>query len=266
MSDETAQGGAPQRFWFGVVTLFPEMVQSACEFGIFGRAVHSGLLQVATFNPRDHATDRHGTVDDKPYGGGAGMVMMAPPLLAAIAQARDAALAAGCRRCPVVLLSPAGDRFDHRMAAASAAEDGVILVCGRYEGVDQRVIDQAIDREVSLGDFVVSGGELPALVMMDAIARLRDGTVGNAESLNFESHLDGWLEYPQYTRPEIVAGQPVPSVLLSGDHQRVAGWRREQAFLSTYRRRPDLLVSNGVPVERKARERLLALTDVSEQK
>ena len=232
--------------WFGVVTLFPELITAVVTHGIFGRAQRSGRVTVQTFNPRSHAVDRHGTVDDKPYGGGAGMVMMAEPLLAAIEEARMAALEATGQAARVILMSPAGQRFDHQSAQELVDVPAVVLVCGRYEGIDQRVIDLAIDQQISVGDFVVSGGEVPALLVMDAIARLADGTVGNPESLKFESHLDGLLEYPQYTRPEIVAGMSVPEVLLSGDHKKVELWRRREALLMTFDHRPDLLAGASI--------------------
>ena len=231
--------------WFGVVTLFPELISAVGAYGVFGRAQRAGHITVETFNPRDHATDRHGTVDDKPYGGGPGMVMMAEPLLAAINEARLAARKKCQVEPKVILLSPAGKSFNHQTARDLVEQTALILVCGRYEGVDQRVIDLAVDTELSVGDFVVSGGELPALLVMDAVARLAEGTIGNPDSLNFESHLDGLLEYPQYTRPENVASLRVPTVLLSGDHQAVAQWRRQAALLTTFDRRPELLAGAG---------------------
>lgn len=232
--------------WFGVVTLFPELISAVGEHGVFGRAQRSGHIVVETFNPRSHVTDRHGTVDDKPYGGGPGMVMMAEPLLAAIDAARTAAREACGVAARVILLSPAGKTFNHQTARHLVDHQALVLVCGRYEGIDQRVIDLVVDSEVSVGDFVVSGGELPALLVMDAVARLAEGTVGNPDSLNFESHLDGLLEYPQYTRPENVASLRVPAVLLSGDHKKVEQWRRQAALLTTFDRRPELLASAGV--------------------
>jgi tRNA (guanine37-N1)-methyltransferase len=227
--------------WFGVVTLFPELIEATIPYGIFGRAAKAGQVTIECFNPRQHAVDRHGTVDDKPYGGGAGMVLLAEPLLAAINDARDAAGRRGLVDVPVIVLSARGETFDHSAAARLGAHAGLILVCGRYEGLDQRVIDLVADAELSIGDFVVSGGELPALLVMDAITRLDKGVVGNPESLAFESHLDGLLEYPQYTRPENVAGLQVPEALLSGDHQRIERWRRQAALLTTFDRRPECL-------------------------
>ncbi len=245
------------RLWFGVVTLFPEMVTEAANFGVFRRAQEGGAVQVEAFNPRDDATDRHRTVDDKPYGGGPGMVMMAEPLLAAIGRARQAAAAWGDDAAPVLLMSPQGPVFDQRRAQAMADRSGgFILVCGRYEGVDQRVIELAVDGELSVGDFVVSGGELPALVVMDAISRLIEGTIGNPDSLLSESHLDGLLEYPQYTRPEFVEGLGVPSELLSGDHKRVADFRRKAALGRTLDRRPELLLEGEVLADQSDRRLL----------
>ena len=239
--------------WFGVITLFPELISAVGVHGVFGRAQRAGHIVVETFNPRDHATDRHGTVDDKPYGGGPGMVMMAEPLLAAINEARIAARKVCEVEAQVILLSPAGMTFTHQTARHLVDQRALILVCGRYEGVDQRVIDLAVDTEISVGDFVVSGGELPALLVMDAIARLAEGTIGNPDSLNFESHLDGLLEYPQYTRPENVASLRVPTVLLSGDHQAVAQWRRQAALVTTFDRRPELLAGSGALASKQDR-------------
>jgi len=239
--------------WFGVVTLFPELISAVSAHGVFGRAQRAGHIVVETFNPREHATDRHGTVDDKPYGGGPGMVMMAEPLLAAIHEARLAARSRCGVEPKVILLSPVGRAFNHQAARDLLEQSALILVCGRYEGVDQRVIELAVDEEISIGDFVVSGGELPALLVMDAIARLADGTIGNPDSLNFESYLDGLLEYPQYTRPENVASLRVPTVLLSGDHQAVEKWRRQAALLTTFDRRPELLAGAGAMASKQDR-------------
>ena len=228
--------------WFGVVTLFPEVIQAYAQHGVFGRAVQNQLIGLEMANPRDFAADRHRTVDDKPYGGGAGMVLMYEPVVAAITSLRDAAAALGLRP-RVVLLSPQGERFDQRVANAVAQssqhEAGTIFVCGRYEGFDERIVD-AVDAQWSLGDFVLSGGELAALAMMDAIARQVPGTLGNGLSKIDESHLDGWLDYPQYTRPEKSGGQAVPGELLSGDHGAVKHYRRRAAIARTLSQRPDL--------------------------
>ncbi len=225
--------------WIGVVSLFPELIGSIASVGVLGRAVRQGGLTIRVFNPRDHAADRHGTVDDRPYGGGAGMVMMAEPLLASIGQAREQAPLMP----KVICLSPQGARLDQAAVARLAALPAMVLVAGRYEGIDERVLELAVDEEVSIGDYVLSGGELPAMVLIDAISRLLPGTLGNSESTASESHLEGLLEYPHYTRPATVAGLAVPAVLLSGDHGAVAKWRRAQALRRTWQHRPDLLTS-----------------------
>lgn len=234
--------------WIGVVTLFPEMFALDALHGVFARAVNNATLTLRCANPRAFTSDKHRTVDDKPYGGGAGMVMMAEPLVAAVTalqqQAAEevSAISTGQQsRLPVIMLTPAGRPFDQVTAVSSSTLPGLILVCGRYEGVDQRFIDAAVDEQWSLGDFVLSGGELPALAVMDAVARHIPGVLGNFQSNLDESHLDGTLEYPQYTRPEMTLGQTVPDELLSGHHARVNLHRRGQALAATYRQRPDLL-------------------------
>lgn len=223
--------------WIGVVTLFPEMFEFLNAGGVVKRAIDAGHVTVSTFNPRDFARDRHRSVDDKPYGGGAGMVMMVEPLADCLGAARKAAP----RGSPVVLLSPQGVGFDQAMAQRTSGIGGLILVCGRYEGVDERFVEAHVDLEWSIGDYVLSGGELAAMVVADAIARHIPGTLGNRLSVLDESHLDGTLEYPQYTRPENCDGRRVPEVLLSGDHRRVEDYRRQQALQRTYMRRPELL-------------------------
>lgn len=224
--------------WFGIVSLFPEMFRVATESGVLGRAVTSGVLAVEVFNPREFATDRHRTVDDRPYGGGPGMVMMVEPLLAAIDAARQAAPAPA----RVIYLSPQGRPLDQNRVQSLAQESAVILLAGRYEGVDERVIELAVDEELSIGDYVLTGGELPAMVVLDAVSRQLPGTLGNAASSVEESHLDGLLDYPHYTRPENVGGRVVPPELLTGDHGAVARWRRQQALWRTWQRRPEMLV------------------------
>ena len=223
--------------WIGVVSLFPELIADIAAVGVLGRAVQRESLAIEVFNPRDHAADRHGTVDDRPYGGGPGMVMMAEPLLASIEQAKSKAPSPP----RVICLSPQGTRLDQAGVERLAAEQNLVLVTGRYEGIDDRVLQLAVDEELSIGDYILTGGELPAMVLIDAISRLLPGTLGNSESALCESHLDGLLEYPHYTRPETVAGLKVPPVLLSGDHAAVEKWRRAQALRRTWRRRPELL-------------------------
>ncbi len=227
--------------WVGVVTLFPEMFAAISTFGITRRAVERDLLGLEFWNPRDFATDRHNTVDDKPFGGGPGMLMKVPPLREAIHAARREAGARGFDDTKVIYLSPQGQPLDQSMMVELASRQSLICVAGRYEGVDERVIRQDIDLEVSIGDYVLSGGELPAMVLIDGVARLIPGVVGDPESVVTESFSTGLLDYPQYTRPDDIDGEPVPDVLLSGDHEKIRRWRQQQAVIRTYERRPDLL-------------------------
>jgi tRNA (guanine37-N1)-methyltransferase len=220
-----------------VVTLFPELVRAVTGSGVTGRAAQAGLLELVTWNPRDYAQDRHRTVDDRPYGGGPGMVMMLAPLRDAIHAARAAA-PAGSR---VAYLSPQGRRLDQAGIETLAGRPGLILVAGRYEGIDERLVDAEIDEEWSLGDFVLSGGELAAMAIVDAVTRLIPGALGDADSAEQDSFVDGLLDCPHYTRPEVADGRTVPAVLLSGDHAAIARWRRKQALGRTWERRPDLL-------------------------
>lgn len=221
----------------GVVTLFPEMFAAVTDHGITGRAVKAGRVEVRCWNPRDYTHDRHKTVDDKPYGGGPGMVMRVEPLRDAIAAARQAVNAAAS----VIYLTPQGRRLDQDGVEYLTGLPGLILVCGRYEGVDERVIATEVDEEWSIGDYVLSGGELPAMVMIDALARLQPGVVGDEDSVAADSFANGLLDYPHYTRPEVIDGLAVPEVLLSGNHEQVRRWRRKQALGRTWQRRPDLL-------------------------
>jgi tRNA (guanine37-N1)-methyltransferase len=219
-----------------VVTLFPEMIRAQAGFGIQGRAVAQGLVELVTWNPRNYTLDRHGSVDDKPYGGGPGMVMQVQPLRAAIQAARTAGPSA-----PVIYLSPQGAKFTQDKARRLAGVERLILLAGRYEGVDERLIDMEVDEELSIGDYVLSGGELPVLVVMDAVTRLLPGALGDADSAREDSFMDGLLDYPHYTRPEQIEGRRVPEVLLSGNHAGIRRWRRKQALGRTRLRRPDLL-------------------------
>jgi len=229
---------------FDVITLFPELFEPHLKHGITRRAFESGVVQVQLWPLRDFADDVYRRVDDRPYGGGPGMVMLAEPLqhaLAAVHRARDDGAAA-----PVVHFSPAGRRLDQQLVREFAAANGAILLCGRYEGVDQRLIDAKVTHEISLGDFVLSGGELPALALLDAVARLMPGVL-SAPSHEQDSFSDGLLEGPQYSRPELLQSPggalPVPPVLLSGHHAEVARWRRERSLELTARRRPDLIAA-----------------------
>jgi tRNA (guanine37-N1)-methyltransferase len=222
---------------FDIVTLFPEMVRDAARYGVTGRALAAGKVSLEVWNPRDFTRDRHRTVDDRPYGGGPGMVMKVEPLRDAIRAAKGQATP-GAR---VVLMSPQGTRLDQAAVRRFAAAPGLILVAGRYEGVDERLIETEIDEEWSIGDYVLSGGELPALVVFDAVVRLLPGVLGDAESAEQDSHAEGLLDHPHYTRPERVAGRDVPAVLQSGNHAAIGRWRLKQALGKTWLKRPDLL-------------------------
>ena len=221
---------------FDVVTLFPEFVATVTEHGVVGRAARAGQIELATWNPRDYATDVHRTVDDRPYGGGPGMVMKIEPLRAAIRAARAANPGA-----PVIYLSPQGRLLDQPAVREMAGRPGLVLVAGRYEGIDERLIELEVDEEWSIGDYVLSGGELPAMVVIDAVSRLLPGVLGDAESAQQDSFTEGLLDCPHYTRPEEYAGLRVPEVLLGGHHGHIARWRRKQALGRTWQRRPDLL-------------------------
>ena len=228
-----------------VVTLFPEMVEGALKFGVLGRAVERGLLSVGTEDPRRHTQDVHKTVDDRPYGGGPGMVLKPEPMLAAIRAAR-ARVPEGS---PRIYLSAQGAVLSQKGVEELAKLPGFVLVAGRYEGLDERVIDLGIDREVSIGDYVLSGGELPALVLIDAVARLIPGVLGDERSSVEESFAAGLLDWPHYTRPESFEGRAVPAVLSSGNHAHIAKWRLKEAVTRTWQRRPDLIVKNALSKE-----------------
>jgi len=222
---------------FGVVTLFPEMFSAFTEYGVTGRAVKNGLISVSSWNPRDFTHDRHRTVDDRPFGGGPGMLMKVQPLRDAI----RAAKAGSERASKVIYLSPQGRKLDQQGVVELSANDRLIFVCGRYEGIDERLIDSDIDEEWSLGDIVLSGGELAAMSFMDAIARLVPGVLGHEKSSVEDSFFDGLLDCPHYTRPEVLDGLSVPDVLLSGHHENIRKWREMQSIGRTWQRRPDLL-------------------------
>jgi len=227
--------------WFGLVSLFPEMFESFTSLGVIGRAVESGVINVETINPRDFALDKHRTVDDRPYGGGPGMLMKVQPLRDAILEARRKGSEHTGEQVKVVYLSPQGRRLDDALSRELASEPGLILIAGRYEGIDERVIQSHVDLEVSIGDYVLSGGELAAQVVMDTVARHVDGVLGHQDSAKEDSFANGLLDCPHYTRPEILEGESVPSVLLSGDHEKIRKWRLAQSLVRTYERRPDLL-------------------------
>jgi tRNA (guanine37-N1)-methyltransferase len=234
--------------WVAVVSIFPELFGALTAHGVVARAVAAGILELAFENPRDHAEDRHHTVDDRPYGGGPGMVMKVAPLIAAIAAAK----AAAPHDPRVVYLSPQGRVLDQHRVESLAREDALVFIAGRYEGIDERVLRACVDEEISIGDFVLTGGELPAMVVLDAVARYLPGTLGNADSVAAESHTDGLLDWPHYTRPEVVLGESVPATLLGGDHAAIARYRRTMALAKTYERRPDLLTGRPLDAEDRA--------------
>lgn len=232
---------------FDVITLFPEVFRIVSEYGVSGRAVARGLVEIHLWNPRDFTQDPHRTVDDRPYGGGPGMVMKVEPLRAAIAAARAAA-----PHSRVAYLSPQGRLLDQAAMVEISRQPGWVLLAGRYEGVDERLIEHHVDEEWSIGDYVLSGGELPAMVVMDAVIRLLPGALGHDQSAQLDSHMDGLLDCPHYTRPEETAEGRVPEVLLSGDHAAIARWRLRQALLRTWQRRPDLIKRRGLSERERA--------------
>lgn len=222
---------------FHILTLFPDMVMDGLNTSIIGRAVNNGLLSIEAVNIRDYAFNKHQSVDDYPYGGGAGMLMQAEPVY----QAYEAVAGKLGKKPRLVYLSPQGHTFNQQMAEELAQEEELILLCGHYEGIDERVLEEIVTDYVSIGDYVLTGGELPAMVMVDAISRLVPGVLHNDVSAEFESFQDNLLEYPQYSRPEVWHDKSVPKVLLSGHHANIEKWRREQSILRTKKRRPDLL-------------------------
>jgi tRNA (guanine37-N1)-methyltransferase len=228
---------------FDVVTLFPEMFAAVAQSGITSRALEAGLWSLTTWNPRDFTTDNYRTVDDRPYGGGPGMVMLAEPLERTL----DAVKTAGGGR--VVYLSPQGRKLDHRRVMQLVQEQAVTLLCGRYEGVDERLMQRRVDEEISIGDFVLSGGEIAAMALMDAVVRQLPGALGDEQSAVEESFADGLLDCPQYTRPELYRGDRVPEVLMSGHHGKIRRWRMKQALGRTWLRRPDLLAARKLSEE-----------------
>jgi len=228
---------------FDAITLFPEMFAAVTASGITRKALEAGLWQIQTWNPRDFTTDNYRTIDDRPYGGGPGMVMLAEPLEKAIVAAK----AAGGGR--VLFLSPQGAKLDHAKVMSLAAEPAVTLLCGRYEGVDERLVGKCVDEELSIGDYVLSGGELAAMALIDAVVRQLPGALGDGQSAVAESFAAGLLDYPQYTRPEEWSGDKIPEVLLSGHHEQIRCWRLKQSLGRTWQRRPDLLVGREMTKE-----------------
>lgn len=243
---------------FDIVTIFPELFPGPLAQGVIGRALERGLLELNAHDLRQHAAPPHWQVDDEPFGGGAGMVFKPEPLAAALDAIRDSLAEPG----PVVFLTPQGEPLTHRLAAELAQTPQLTLVCGRYEGIDQRIRDQLVDREISIGDYVLTGGELPAMVLIEAVTRLVPGALGDPDSARFDSFAEGALDHPHYTRPAEFRGWQVPEVLRSGDHGRIAAWRRRAALAITARRRPDLL--RDLQLTAAEREQLERAADATE--
>jgi len=233
--------------WIWIISLFPEMFRAITEYGVIGRAVKNGLLNIQCCDPRDYTHDRHRTVDDRPYGGGPGMLMMVQPLRDAIHAAKSEI----GEDAKVIYLSPQGRKLNQQGVCQLTANKKLILVCGRYEGIDERIIETEIDEEWSIGDYVLSGGELPAMVMIDSISRFIPGVLGHHASAEEDSFMTGLLDCPHYTRPEVLEGMEVPSILLSGNHAEIERWRRKQSLGRTWLRRPELLTSLALTDEQR---------------
>ena len=235
-----------------IVTLFPAMFDAVTESGVTGRARERGLYRMVTWNPRDFSSNSYRSVDDRPYGGGPGMVMMAEPLEKAVGAAVQRQRSAGVQKPRVIYLSPQGRRLDHALVKNYAAEQGLVMLAGRYEGVDERLLGRVVDDEVSIGDYVMSGGELAAMVVIDCVLRQLPGTLGAADSAEQDSFVNGLLDCPHYTRPEVYECERVPAVLMSGNHAQIERWRLKQALGRTWQRRPELLERRGVSREEQA--------------
>ncbi len=241
-------------FKFSVISIFPELFEPFCKVGVFGRGISNGLLGLDTINPREFTTDNYHSVDDEPFGGGSGMVFTPLPLYKAIQKSKKSTPG------PVIFLTPAGKTLTHARVVSLSKLDGMTLLCGRYEGIDQRIVDLFVDEEISIGDYVLSGGEAAALVLMDAIARQRKGVVKESESVENDSFFDGLLDHPHYTRPAEFNKRKVPDVLLSGDHGKIAKWRMKMKLVETLTKRPDLLNKASLTPEQ---EKMLA--DIREE-
>jgi tRNA (guanine37-N1)-methyltransferase len=250
LETEAGASAAPD-MWVGVVSLFPEMFEAIARHGVTGRAVSQGRIALEFWNPRDYATDRHRTVDDRPYGGGPGMLMKVDTLRAAIHAARERASEATGQQPRVIYLSPQGRRLDQQGVRELASGPPIVVVAGRYEGIDERIVESDIDEEWSIGDYVLSGGELPAMVLIDAAARLVPGVLGHQDSAVEDSFNEGLLDCPHYTRPEEIDGRRVPEVLLSGHHGEIRRWRLKQSLGRTWLRRPDLLEGRMLSAEQQ---------------
>lgn len=252
MTDPAGDAPAAPALWVGVVSLFPEMFDALTQQGVIGRAIDNQRIALEFWNPRDYATDRHRSVDDRPYGGGPGMLMKVDTLRSAIHAARTRAREATGQAPTVIYLSPQGRRLDQAGVKRLADAGPLVVVAGRYEGIDERVVESDIDEEWSIGDYVLSGGELPAMVLIDAAARLVPGVLGHQDSAVEDSFNEGLLDCPHYTRPEVIDGKQVPEVLLSGNHAAIRRWRLKQSLGRTWQRRPDLMAERELgPDERK---------------
>lgn len=234
---------------FDVVTLFPPMFDAITQHGVTSRAQERGLYQLRLWNPRDFTTDNYRTIDDRPYGGGPGMVMLAEPLEKAIHAAKEKQREAGVARPRIIHLSPQGRPLTHQVVMELVQQPGLVLLASRYEGVDERLLRREVDEEISLGDFVMSGGELAAMVLLDCLVRQLPGALGDADSAAQDSFVDGLLDCPHYTRPEVYRGEGVPDILMSGHHARIAKWRLKQSLGRTWLRRPDLLANRQLTKE-----------------
>jgi tRNA (guanine37-N1)-methyltransferase len=243
-----------------ILTLFPQMFEVPFSFGIFKRAINNGLVEIKPVNIRDYTHDKHHTADDYPYGGGAGMVMKPEPIFEAVEVIKDKLDDKGIK-LPIILLTPQGRLFSHKIAQELAQHPHIILICGHYEGVDERVIEHLATDTISIGDYVLTGGELPAMVVADAVLRLVPGVLGSEESPLDDSHASGLLEYPQYTRPADFRGWQVPEILLSGNHAQIAKWRREQIIKRTLEKRPELLDKADLGLEDKRLVKRMMHTD-----
>jgi tRNA (guanine37-N1)-methyltransferase len=246
-----------RKMWIGVISLFPEMFSAITDYGVTGRAIRNGIIEFHTWNPRDFTHDRHRTVDDRPYGGGPGMLMMVQPLRDAIKAARKAAEENGSQQksVKVIYLSPQGRKLEQAGVRELAKHERLIFIAGRYEGIDERIIQAEVDEEWSIGDYVLSGGELPAMTIIDAIARFVPGVLGHNQSAEQDSFSDGLLDCPHYTRPEVLDGKLVPKVLLSGNHEHIRQWRQFESLKRTWNRRPELLTNLALTAEQ---EKMLA--------
>ncbi|AKO45982.1 tRNA (guanosine(37)-N1)-methyltransferase TrmD [[Haemophilus] ducreyi] len=237
--------------WIGIISLFPEIFKAITDFGVTGRAIKQNLLQIECWNPRDFTFDKHHTVDDRPYGGGPGMLMMVQPLRDAIQAAKQVARSEDEVEAKVIYLSPQGRKLDQQGVRELSANRKLILICGRYEGVDERLIQSEVDEEWSIGDYVLTGGELPAMTLIDAIARFVPGVLGKQASALEDSFAEGLLDCPHYTRPEVLDNMPVPQVLMSGNHEQIRKWRLAQSLERTWLRRPELLDSLALTDEQR---------------